>query len=347
MNQRLKQITYLRAFAALSIVMIHVTSGYVSSGPVGAALNQFPRFGSPVFVMMSGFILSHIELIRPSRSYFDFFKHRFLKVTIPYVIWTVFYSTYAMFSRPGPDTYDALTVLKTLLSNIITGTGYVHLYFILIMVQLYALFPLLKKAMERYTYTSLTTAALISLVFQALIYLHRLSIITLPSIGIAYATLFPGWLFLFCMGIYLKMRLERVMAFWQERKLLCALIWFSLLIITVLEERVSPVNISLRPIVSLYAISTFFFFYLIFDTIKDQTGKRLDQTIEWIANNSFHIYLVHPLILNLLVKISPWTGYHGLGAFYITAVICTCLAIYILNSKTIRKKLYLPHWLRG
>lgn len=194
MVQRIKEISYIRAFAALSIILIHASSGYVNTGPLGAALNQFPRYGSPVFVIISGFILYHIELKRPSPSYLHFFKHRFLKVFIPYVIWTVIYTTYAMPNLLSSGSFNAVFILKTYLFNVLTGTGYVHLYFILIMVQLYALFPLLKRAIETHQYATMITAVIISFSVQALIYIHGIGIITLPTIGIAYATLFPvGW----------------------------------------------------------------------------------------------------------------------------------------------------------
>lgn len=333
MVQRLKQITYLRAFAAISIVLIHATSGYVNTVPLGVILNQFPRYGSPVFVMMSGFILYHIELKRPSRSYMEFFRHRFLKVFIPYAIWTILYSTFTMRNYfLGMETLDAIRIMKTYLMNIVTGTGYVHLYFILIMIQLYALFPFLKKWVERYTYTTLTTAAVISFTFQSLIYLHRLSIITLPSIGIGWATLFPGWLVFFCFGIYLKINLEQTMAFWKKRKLLCGLLWIGLFAAAILEGQVSPVNITLRPTISLYGVQTFFLFYLVFDNLKDRTSNTMDQLLEWVANNSFNIYLIHPLVLNILVLPLSWGGYGGLVALYISAVICTCLVIHVLNK---------------
>ena len=333
MVQRIKEITYLRAFAALSIVLIHTTSLYVNSGIVGAVANQFPRYGSPIFVMISGFILYHIELSRPSPAYAHFFKHRFLKVAIPYLIWTIIYSTYSMRGQIlDLSSIDFVFVLKTYLLNIAMGTGYVHLYFVLIMIQLYALFPLLKKCMERYTSTTLIFALLISSTFQIVIYIHRLNIITLPSIGIAYATLFPGWLVFFCLGIYLKIRLKQTVSFWQKRILLCALIWISLMALTMLEVQISPVNITLRPTVSFYGVATFFLFYSIFGKLKNKIPQKADQIIEWIANNSFFVYLVHPLILNLLVLSFKWEGYNGGFDLYAITVILTCLFIFVYDK---------------
>ncbi len=333
MVNRVKEIAYMRAFAALSIILIHSTSGYINAGFWGSALNQFPRFGSPLFVMMSGFILYHIELKRPSDSYINFFKHRFLKVAIPYLVWTLFYTTFSLRAQIfGDGIILFLPTVKLYLMNILTGTGYVHLYFILIMVQLYSIFPLLKKAMEKYTYPTMVVATLVSLIFQTLIYIHRLGIITLLDVGFAYATMFPGWLMFFCLGIYLKMNLERSIAFWQTKKAACLLIWFTLMITAMYEVTVSPVNISLRPVISLYGLSTFFLFYLIFERVKNIIPSKLDSLIEWIANNSFDIYLIHPLVLNLLVMIHHWGGYHGAFGLYIFAVLFTCIIILILNK---------------
>ncbi|MFZ3171369.1 MAG: acyltransferase [Carboxydocellales bacterium] len=333
MNQRLKEITYLRAFAALSIILVHASSGYVNTGPLCTLVNQLPRYGTPIFVMMSGFILYHVELIRPSPSYWLFFKHRFLKVAIPYLIWTVIYSTYSMRGYLlNPDSLEAVTIMQTYLFNIVTGRGFVHLYFILVMIQLYALFPFLQKGMERCTYTTLTTVALISFLFQALIYLHSLNVIILPSLGIAYVALFPGWLFFFCLGIYLKTRQKQVKDFWQKRIFFCTLIWLCLAIIVFFDRKQLQIDLGLRPTVTLYGIASFFLFNVIFANLKNYTPKRADQLIEWLANSSFHLYLIHPLALSLLILPYNWPGYYGMAALYVTTVILTLLFIYILDK---------------
>ncbi|NTW04988.1 MAG: acyltransferase [Peptococcaceae bacterium] len=333
MIKRVKEIAYMRAFAALSIIMIHSTSGYINTGFLGSAVNQIPRFGSPLFVMMSGFILYHIELNRPSVSYLYFFKHRFLKVAIPYLIWTVFYTTFSLKSQllGGFGTEQLAGIFKIYLVNIFTGTGYVHLYFILIMIQLYSIFPLLKRSIEKNITVAIALTVFISLTFQMLIYIHRLGIITLPDLGIAYATLFPGWLFIFAFGILLRIKLDQITDFWQKRKTLCLLSWLTLMVIAVFEVRITKVEISLRPVITLYGVFTFFTFYLFFEKLKNLVTPGTDRLIEWVANNSFEVYLVHPFILNMLVIFYSWPGYIGALGLYMFAVIFTCLSILILN----------------
>lgn len=102
----------------------------------------------------------------------------------------------------------------------------------------------------------------------------------------------------------------------------------------------SPVNFSLRPTVSLYGAATFFVFYLLFEKLKNSVPKKLDNLIEWIANNSFDVYLVHPLVLNLIVLTFKLKGYIGAVLLYVFAVIFTCLFILVLNKlkSTIKAK---------
>lgn len=99
-----------------------------------------------------------------------------------------------------------------------------------------------------------------------------------------------------------------------------------------MDRKQIQVDIGLRPTVTLYGIASFFFFNVVFATLKNYTPIRVDQLIEWIANNSFYLYLLHPLVLSLLVLPYTWPGYYGMAALYITTVILTFLVIYILGA---------------
>lgn len=96
MKQYSYELYLLRVIAALSIVAIHVTSGQIKISDTIFTWNQLVRFASGTFIILSGLLLYHIEKMRPSPSYSYFFKQRFSKLLIPYVIWTFVYTIYTM-----------------------------------------------------------------------------------------------------------------------------------------------------------------------------------------------------------------------------------------------------------
>ena len=76
-RERIEELFYIRAIAALGILIIHVTGSFAVSSEYGSKamylgifLNQFFRFGSPVFMMVSGLVLFYnyrsIEIGRAS-----------------------------------------------------------------------------------------------------------------------------------------------------------------------------------------------------------------------------------------------------------------------------------------
>lgn len=333
MKQRLKQITYLRAFAALSIVLIHATSGFVLQGTSGFVLNQFARFGSPVFVMISGFILYHIEMIKPSSSYAHFLKHRFSKIAIPYLAWTLIYMFYRIEELyKGTDSLTVSIFINKYIYNALTGFGYVHLYFVIIMLQLYILFPLLRKLVEVSPKLLLFGSFLISMGFQILIYLHQIKVIILPNLKIAWVALFPGWVFFFCLGMFMKITYKWWTTHYRNHKFIYAIVWGLFFWVTLVDTRWSQVYSSLKPSSTFYGVSSFFLFYTVFDFLQNRLSDKLDRFLEWVAANSFNVYLVHPLFLNLLARHLIWKGISGMFALYFSTIVATLTCCYVLGK---------------
>src|SRR3972149_12259082 len=89
-------IALLRVLAVFLIVLIHVSAPYVTSyGKIsfdhwlsGNFFDSFSRLGIPIFLMISGFLL----LTNYQEDKIKIFiKKRFLKVFVPFLIWSVFY----------------------------------------------------------------------------------------------------------------------------------------------------------------------------------------------------------------------------------------------------------------
>lgn len=344
------QVNIIRAIAVLGIIALHVTSGQVNNHMSIFVVNQWVRFASPLFIIISGMILCYIEVKRPSPTYTYFFKRRFTKVVVPYIVWTFIYSLYTsrhmvMENIVRSFHWDSVfSFITTTTGHVLTGSGFVHLYFILIMVQLYALFPLLLRWLKFHSLSLLIVSFIVSAVCLSLIYLHQLRFIQLPVSPIPYVTLSPNWIFYFVLGMVAADNQDRWIKVLQGYKAgvlltLAFLISFSLLIVD--GKLTNTYSISVKPSTFFYALSSFFLFYSILFSIKSEKLRiwtLFKSNLDWIAKNSFLFYLLHPLCLSILVKIGNIYGFNyiwmrEIGAFYLfsATLITTSIGVICIN----------------
>ena len=72
----------------------------------------------------------------PGIDHRTFWRRRFALVAVPYLCWTVIYFLLTIRSAPGTVSGDTLHLLY------LVGTGYYQLYYLLVLLEFYALFPL-------------------------------------------------------------------------------------------------------------------------------------------------------------------------------------------------------------
>ncbi|WP_134702988.1 acyltransferase [Ammoniphilus sp. YIM 78166] len=347
MKSRILQLSILRAFAALSIITIHVTSGQVLTNGFAFILNQVFRFGSPIFVMISGFILYYLEKRKPSPSYFYFFKHRFSKVAVPYLLWTLIYSIFD--HRQDWLTNGALGAFIEVTPNIglhlLTGTGYVHLYFVLIMIQLYAVFPFFYRWITWYPKRLLIASFFIQAAAAHAIYFHQIGWFTLPSIKIAYTTLALNWIFYFVFGLYVAQNYQKMIDMNKKNRLiLClSLVWVGALALHLVDGYVTETYAhSVKPSTMFYSVASFLLFFTLLHVLDGERRARwelaITRGIEQIAGQSFLLYLLHPLCLSLLVLFdqqinaaSLWLGTSGILYLWTATLLSSSLGIYLIN----------------
>ncbi|MEW9674097.1 acyltransferase [Ammoniphilus sp. 3BR4] len=347
MKSRIIQLSILRAFAALSIITIHVTSGQVLTNGFAFMLNQSFRFGSPIFVMISGFILYYIENRKPSPNYFYFFKCRFSKVAVPYVLWTFIYSVFVY--RHDWQANGSLSTFIEVTQNtwlhLLTGTGYVHLYFVLIMIQLYAVFPFFFRWITRYPKRLLIGSFFIQGAAIHAIYFHQIGWFTLPSIKIAYTTLALNWIFYFVFGLYAAQNYQKMIDMKKKKgMILCfTLLWIGALALHLVDGYVTQTYAhSVKPSTMFYSMASFLLFFTLLHVLdwerRARWGMAITRGIEQIAGQSFLFYLLHPLCLRILVffdqKINPaslWSGTAGILYLWTATLLSASLGIYLIN----------------
>ncbi len=128
-------------FAAVIAVHTVTTVNPPDSVPTGGAA-MLLHFTREAFFALTAFVLVH--RYRDKLPVRPFWRRRFLLVGAPYVIWSVIYSGLALITTPLPPT-AALTRLG---HNLLTGTAWYHLYFLVVTMQFYLLFPLFLRVLR-------------------------------------------------------------------------------------------------------------------------------------------------------------------------------------------------------
>ena len=153
MKEHLYEIDLMRAFIILGVVCVHNFSFYNTFNPGVTSPNVLLEMGLTAlhftresFMFITGLVLFITYYQKPFKAT-DFWKKRFLLIAIPYIFWTVAYilfeGTYLKHFSWSPG-----TLLPTIFKALLTGNQF-FLYYLLISMQLYVVFPLFIMAMKK------------------------------------------------------------------------------------------------------------------------------------------------------------------------------------------------------
>jgi peptidoglycan/LPS O-acetylase OafA/YrhL len=136
-------VDLLRVLTFAAVIAVHTitTVNPPDSIPTGGAA-MLLHFTREAFFALTAFVLVH--RYRDQLPIVPFWRKRFLLVGTPYVAWSVIYSGLALITSPMPPT-AALTQLGR---NLLTGTAWYHLYFLVVTMQFYLLFPLFLRLLR-------------------------------------------------------------------------------------------------------------------------------------------------------------------------------------------------------
>jgi len=147
-REKLDYLDILRGFAILAVLAIHTTSQPVASAhlretsslyPLYHIVNAGAHFAVPSFLFLSALVLFYNYYGRSGTDWVAFYRRRLLTIVVPYALWSLFYFLVRAFASHSP----VIGRLDVFAEGLWRGTNYTHLYFIVIIVQFYLLFPLL------------------------------------------------------------------------------------------------------------------------------------------------------------------------------------------------------------
>lgn len=321
----LHELDRLRVTTALSVIAVHVfgMSLFLDKTPFAfEAQNAFIslfHFTREVFMFVTAFALVYVYYGKPF-SWSHFWRRRGIGVVLPYTFWTIVYfwvNDYLLSTnRPG----SPLLIIQRLAWDLVTGNASYQLYYILLTIQFYVIFPLFLKFLrhvERHPWPVLGISFVLE--FGILFALQsNLQGRLLPGQLASWVDQFKDsfvliYQFFFILGGMVALYLENVRAFllrhgrWVAGSMVAILVALAIhyVVATRLQhESVTTAAGVLQPIMLFYGtIVIFFFYWLAYRQVSRATQRqsmRAQRIWHQVSDAAFGIYLVHPLILGAL-----------------------------------------------
>lgn len=163
-------IDTLRTIATLLVILLHVSVEYVITGKndlifdtsfwIGNIVDSFSRICVPLFVLMSGmFLVGRNETFKQS------YQKRASRILIPLISWTIIYILYRVaISFIADNPID----VKSLLTSVILGRPFYHMWYLFMIIGLYLITPILNNSISYVSKNTLWTAAILLLLFGML-----------------------------------------------------------------------------------------------------------------------------------------------------------------------------------
>jgi peptidoglycan/LPS O-acetylase OafA/YrhL len=143
---RLRHVDFIRVTAFACVVAVHL-AGTVNDLNTFAwgGVSYVMHFARYAFICVTAFVLVY-GYYRRDQKPGVFYRRRFAQVVVPYLIWSAIYLAIVVGRTPwrgfGP-TVELVAV------KVLTGDAWYHLYFLVITMQFYLVFPLLRWLLRR------------------------------------------------------------------------------------------------------------------------------------------------------------------------------------------------------
>lgn len=201
--QRYLAVDILKWWAIVAVVVIHLITSFsvapaTLSALVWVTVNQLARFCVPVFVALSGFALA-LKYSSSPLLLKEFYTRRVLKLLPMYIFWSIAIYTLSRFIPGWGGAVGSTQLIQALLFG---KTDY-QLYFVPMIFQLYALFPVLFSLWRRFPKATVFGAFALQLGLICTVtyaYAHHVDIPLLRGDQEQYI-LSVSWIFYFVLGI--------------------------------------------------------------------------------------------------------------------------------------------------
>jgi surface polysaccharide O-acyltransferase-like enzyme len=294
-------IDLIKVVAAFAVVVSH------SAGPIlneigkiditywqyGNIYGAAVRMCVPLFFMISGALLLNSKE-EPLKV---FFKKRFTKVIIPLIAWTFIYILLRKFFG-----HQDINIFKQMLAGLVTEQYY-HLWFLYTIIGLYLFVPFLKIIINHSSHAVQVYFVVLWFIAVAIIpLLNKFSGYTIPN----HMPMMTGHVGYFVLGYLLsKMQISK------QTLLIAIVLAFTSTLITIegtdyLSHNQGKLDDWFYGFTSITTIVQGISYFLIIKYIGEnawQEYSKLKNIIFIFSNTSLGIYLIHPIMMEMLKKI--------------------------------------------
>ena len=322
MKEREYSFDVLRVIAMIMVVIIHVSNVYTrsynfidtNSYLVSLIFNTISRVSVPIFFMISGALLL-------DRS-FDFkkYKKRILKILILIVVWDILYLVWEYFFLGV--TYDKLYML-------FKEPYRAHLWFLYVIIILYAIQPILKYILDRLNNTCKIILFILWIILSTIsIYNNSIANIFTIFVNIGF----------FVLGKYMYEYLQNN----QKNNKKYVVIMIILLVLSFAES----VYLNYTASVKFNMFYNLFFAYrtpfiilstfIIFKLVYIYThGKKQNSLIVIGSDLSLGVYLIHGMFLDVTTKYVDYKNVIpiiGIPSFTLYILVNSMIVVYFLRK---------------
>ena len=282
LNTRYQWINLAKVCSIFGVVYIH-SGGYLSS---------YFRFGVPIFITISFFLIERSSLMKRAFKVKEFLRKRLLRLTIPYLFWGF---VYLIFNYQSTDK----SILKFLSIHWI-GFGWSGQYYLLILASLTSIYPLLRTT--NVNLISLTIALILTIIFYVVFnYLSVSELVSkLGELPLIY------WIFYVYLGIYAARNYEQLQYNLRRIKIHYRLVLLIILPLIMVFENDFVQNSGFAR-ESYFRISTILVSTLVFllflsleDHFKGGEVSTFSRAMNWGSHWTLGIYCLNPLVINMV-----------------------------------------------
>ncbi len=322
-----REIEYLRGFAALAVIAVHVSMNFTRIPGVNllALLNVtvyiLAHFAVPVFIFISGWVLA--ARYTGAYSVPGYYRRRVRTILIPYLF---FSALYLMVTVDGTIGFAGVPAPGRVLEALLLGTAAYHLWFFVLIIQLYLLYPLIVRGYDIFDRGGAPLFLLLALLFFQVLWnvgAHSLGAFAGAEWYTVLIRLFPSHLFYFVLGIHVARHTDRfrsvlrslspalVLAAAGAGALLLGGMWAaSVLLSGSFSGATLAVFCIYRILEPLYYVPVIAVLVLAAWRLEGREGRPAGASRSF-GKHSYGIYLVHPLII--AAGAAAWTSLTGLS----------------------------------